>query len=100
MSIESYLGSQISSANCRELRRNASVYAHNFGFSDIGIQKHTSAATAMSIEARANGGGVPKMRDGGITASLQSIGASGYLKDSAAQAIHDGMVRGGIKRLA
>eukprot|EP00928_Gymnodinium_smaydae_P050447 TRINITY_DN34010_c0_g1_i1.p1 TRINITY_DN34010_c0_g1~~TRINITY_DN34010_c0_g1_i1.p1 ORF type:complete len:312 (+),score=23.13 TRINITY_DN34010_c0_g1_i1:224-1159(+) len=41
----------------------------------------------MSMEARCCGGGVAKMQCGGVTASLQSIGASGIVKQEAADSI-------------
>ena len=45
--------------------------------------KGSSAALGMSLEARACGGGVKSLRSGGVTASLQSIGARGCIKAEA-----------------
>ena len=84
--------------SCQELRANGPWFADKMGYTSEGISKYSLAAQGMSIEAIANGGGVPPMREGGITASLQSIGACGYIKPAAEAAIQDGLVRGGIKR--
>ncbi|CAE7242247.1 DGCR14 [Symbiodinium sp. CCMP2592] len=39
------------------------------------------------MEARAHGGGVPSIKRGGVTASLQSVGATGMIKPEAKHAI-------------
>jgi len=80
-----------------DLRARAPAIVNSLGYYCNGISKGSRAAKGHSMEARANGGGVPSMLEGGITASLQSIGATGRIKPSAAQTLHDGMVRGGIK---
>lgn len=97
-SVVYFLGSQVLPGTCREMVARGPEICNSMGYTTYGIQKSSLAADGMSIEARANGGGVPKMRNGGITASLQSIGAAGYIKPEAAASIHDGLVRGGIKR--
>ena len=51
----------------------------------------------MRKEARANGGHVPKMVDGGISASMQSIGAMGYVKADASLALSAALQKAGIK---
>lgn len=43
-------------------------------------------------------GQVPSMRNGGVSAALQSIGDSGRVKPEAARSIHGALVRGGIKQ--
>ena len=89
---------QVSSKRCQELIQKGPDICHSLGYGPCGITKGSRAAQAMSMEARQQGGGVLPMRCGGITAALQSIGDSGVVKPEAMKSIHDGMVRGGLKR--
>ena len=41
----------------------------------------------MSMEAKSHCGGVPRMRDGGVCALMQSIGVTGYVKPMAAESL-------------
>ena len=62
----------------------------------------------MSVEVKRmhayyGGPGVPKMDDGGVTASLQSMGALGYIMPAAGIALHNALrqvnkVRHGVPR--
>ena len=98
MDVVSFLGNNVAHLSCSQLRERAPSICNELGYSSTGISKGSLASSAMSLEARANGGGVLPMKYGGITAALQSIGASGKIKNVAAVSIHDGLVRGGIKR--
>ncbi|KAJ1412007.1 hypothetical protein B484DRAFT_482567 [Ochromonadaceae sp. CCMP2298] len=89
---------ELSSVKCEHLIAHGPQIANHLGYGPCGISKGSRAAQAMSMEARAQGGGVLKMSNGGITAALQSIGDAGYIKPAALEALHSGMVRGGIKR--
>ena len=71
------------SISCGQLIRRGVELAQHLGYRTGGIHKGSLAAQGMSIEARDHGGGVPGLKDGGVTASLQSIGASGYVKPEA-----------------
>ena len=44
------------------------------GYQAGGIKKGSMGAQGMSLEARVYGGGVPKMTEGGVSASLQASG--------------------------
>lgn len=69
---------------CSYLTTHAEIITRSSGFKPEGILKGSIAAWAMSMEARLhNERGVPKMIDGGLTASLQSIGALGHIKPEA-----------------
>uniref|UniRef100_A0A803VYT8 IFI6 protein n=1 Tax=Ficedula albicollis TaxID=59894 RepID=A0A803VYT8_FICAL len=52
---------------------------HNAGFTPSGISAGSLAASLMSQEARASGGGVPS---GGPTSTLQELGARGTTHSS------------------
>jgi hypothetical protein len=93
-----YLYTPVAHLSCSQLRERAPTICNELGYGSTGISKGTLASYAMSLEAKANGGGVLPMKYGGITAALQSIGATGRIKDAAAASIHDALVRGGIKR--
>ena len=54
--------------------------ASSMGYTSEGISKHSAAAKCQSLEARLYDGGVPKMRNGGVTARMQSVGATGKKK--------------------
>ena len=70
--------------------------ADHFGYSAGGIQKGSHAARGMSIEARACGGEIYGLNDGGVTASLQSIAACGYVKPQARENLAKHMRRCGL----
>ena len=82
---------------CSMLRANAPKIAYQLGYTGGGITKGSFAAKGMSMEAKAHGGGVPSMTDGGISASLQSIGAVGYIKPEAEESISTALGRAGMK---
>ncbi|CAK9053267.1 unnamed protein product [Durusdinium trenchii] len=69
--------------SCSQLMSRGVELAQHLGYKTGGIDKGSPAAQGMSIEAQASGGGVFGLKDGGVTASLQSIGASGYVKPEA-----------------
>ena len=71
------LAPSVQGHSCAELHVRAPAIVHNMGYQARGIVKGSMGAQGMSLEARASGGGVPKMTQGGISSSLQSIGASG-----------------------
>ena len=48
------------------------------------------------MEARASGGGVPSMLSGGVTASVQSIGATDAIKPQAKRAFAEALRRAGL----
>ncbi|CAE7947248.1 ESS2, partial [Symbiodinium sp. KB8] len=73
--------------SCRDLLSRGPELAEHLGYQFVGIKKGSHAALGQSLEARAHGGGVPSMMRGGVTASLQSIGASGIIKPEAKHAI-------------
>ena len=54
--------------------------ASSMGYTSEGISKHSPAAKCQSLEARLYDGGVPKKWNGGVTASMQSIGTTGRTK--------------------
>ncbi len=87
------------SVSCRELQAAAPYLANQIGWEKGGILKYSIAAKAMSTEARAYGGGVPKMSDGGVSASLQSIGATGYVKPMAATSLRTALGRYGSRTI-
>lgn len=70
--------------------------ADHFGYSAGGIQRGSYAARGMSIEARACGGEIYGLNDGGVTASLQSIAACGYVKPQARENLAKHMRRCGL----
>lgn len=65
--------------SCEDLLSRGPELAANLGYSSDGILEGSPAARGMSIEAIANGGVVPSVDMWGLTASLQSIGARGYV---------------------
>jgi hypothetical protein len=69
--------------SCRQLLQRGVELAQHLGYKTEGIKKGSYAARGMSLEARACGGGVYGLQQGGVTASLQSIGANGYIKPQA-----------------
>ena len=71
--------------------------AQGMGYTSSGIQKGWYAARGMSLEAKFYGGGVPKMAHGGITASLQSIGATGHIKPAAYNSLSHALEASGMK---
>ncbi len=97
--VVTYLSPFARGVPCSYLRDHAADIAHNIGYESTGIQKGSFAAEGMSREARACGGGVPKMVDGGVSASLQSIGATGYIKPAAEQATSYALARAGMKTM-
>ena len=92
-----FLRPSVSTVSCHELRSRGAEFSNYLGFGSGGVTKHSIAAQAMSREAKMHGGGVPKMRDGGVTASLQRIGATGYIKQEAAATISNAMRSVGLK---
>jgi hypothetical protein len=71
------------------------------GYTFEGIRKHTLAAKCHSIEARLHGGRVPNLRSGGVTASMQSTGATGRSKGHIGTLLLEGLAKAGFgkKRL-
>lgn len=84
--------------SCRQLLPRAGELVNYAGYERVGISKYSWAAEGMCREARARGGGVAKLRDGGITAALQSIGASGVVKKKAHETIAWTLQRTGFLR--
>jgi len=66
------------------------------GFGAGGIVKGSPAAFAMSVEWRCGGGTGGKMEHGGLTASLQSVGATGAVGCQAAHAINRALQTQGV----
>lgn len=73
--------------SCRDLLARGPELAEYLGYEAGGIRKGSRAALGQSMESCAYGGGVPSMRRGGVTASLQSIGSTGMIKPEAKDAI-------------
>jgi len=82
--------------SCQQLLSRGPELARHLGYSSEGIEKDSWAARGMSVEARSHGGGVPSMQYGGVTASLQSIGATGMIKPEAKRAIAAVLRQAGI----
>lgn len=82
--------------SCSQLLSRSVELVRHFGYEEVGIKRDSDAARGMSIEAKASGGGVKRMRLGGVTASLQSIGATGMVKPEARDAIACAMLRLGL----
>ena len=82
--------------SCNQLVQRGVELAQHLGYNSGGILKGSYAAQGMSIEARACGGGVYGLKDGGVTASLQSIGANGFIKPEARDNIAAHMRRCGL----
>jgi Interferon-induced 6-16 family len=61
-----------------------------------GIVKGSQAARAMSVEAKQCGGMLPSVQHGGITASLQSIGAFGEVKPLPHEKVRKALHEAGI----
>ena len=76
-SIVCFLAPAAQGCSCADLRAQAPQIAHYMGYHTGGIVKGSMAAHGMSLEAHANGGKVPKMKHGGVSTSLQCIGAPG-----------------------
>ena len=82
--------------SCNQLVHRGVEIARHLGYSTAGIEKGSCAAQGMSIEARAFGGQIYGLTAGGVTASLQSIGAAGYIKPQAKENIAEHMRRLGL----
>jgi len=82
--------------SCNQLVHRGVEIARHLGYSTAGIEKGSFAAQGMSIEARAYGGQIYGLTAGGVTASLQSIGAAGYIKPQAKENIAEHMRRLGL----
>ena len=96
-SVLSFFSPKARGVPCSTLRANAPEIAHQLGYSAGGISKGSFAAQGMSMEAKAHGGGVPSMTNGGISASLQSVGAVGFIKPEAEESISAALGRAGMK---
>jgi hypothetical protein len=57
--------------------------ARSLGWEEVGVKKGSFAARIMSKETKACGGRLRSMCFGGVSASLQSIGSTGLIKDEA-----------------
>lgn len=86
----------VRSISCRQLLSRGVELAQFLGYERRGVKRGSEAALGNRLEACANGGGVPKMKHGGITASMQSIGSSGVVKDEAVSAIAHALRRSGL----
>ena len=82
--------------SCRDLISRGPEIAQHLGYDSGGIRKGSTAASGHSMEACACGGGVAPMRRGGVTASLQSIGATGQIKPEAKLALTEALRRAGL----
>ncbi|KAK3278915.1 hypothetical protein CYMTET_13179 [Cymbomonas tetramitiformis] len=77
----------------------AQIAATN-GWEPGGIQKGSNAAKFAKAERAYNGGSLPKMTEGGVSASFQSIGATGRIKPAAEASLMSAMIRGATLRIA
>lgn len=84
--------------SCEDLISRGPELAEHLGYLPHGIQRDSIAARGMSHEARASGGGVPSVEEGGVSASLQSIGARGSITPKAQRAIYLALKRMGLLR--
>ncbi|GAX81435.1 hypothetical protein CEUSTIGMA_g8865.t1 [Chlamydomonas eustigma] len=75
-----------------DLNAVATVMAQVMGFGPKGIRGHSLAALGMQKESQEHGY-VPSMQEGGVTASFQSIGATGRVKPEAAEALSAALIR-------
>lgn len=82
--------------SCNQLVHRGVEIARHLGYSTAGIEKGSCAAQGMSIEARAYGGQIHGLAAGGVTASLQSIGAAGNIKPQAKENLAAHMRRLGL----
>eukprot|EP00798_Chlamydomonas_sp_ICE-L_P024842 gene24842-10496_t len=96
-SIATYLSPQARGIPCRDLKARAPEIANYMGYHSGGIQKYSMAAEGMRREARTCGGGVPSMANGGVSASLQSIEATGMVKVDAERSLSDALTGLGMK---
>lgn len=99
-SVVSFFSPKARGIPCSTLRANAPEIADQLGYTGGGIQKGSFAAMGMSREAKAHGGGVSSMVNGGISASLQSIGAVGFIKPEAEESLSAALSRAGMKNVA
>ena len=82
--------------SCNQLVHRGVEIVRHLGYSAAGIEKGSLAAEGMSIEARAYGGQIHGLAAGGVTASLQSIGANGYIKPQAKENLAEHLRRLGL----
>lgn len=77
----------LQSISCKQfLSRGVDIVRH-LGYEKGGIKQNSWASQGMRVEARRFGGNVPAMSEGGVTASFQSIGATGYYKPQAISSV-------------
>lgn len=87
---------QLSQVSCNQLKSRGIDLAHHLGYLPDGIKKGSQAALAMSIETKQNGGTIPSVNEGGLIASLQSVGALGLIKAKAVENIRRALRKKGI----
>jgi len=73
--------------SCQQLLADGPNIARQLGYTRGGIQRGSYAALGMSLEAKRHWGKPTKMSRGGVSASLQSIGAKGVIKPEAYKSI-------------
>lgn len=88
----------LSRISCSQLQSRGVDLARHLGYSAGGIQKGSQAARAMSREAKQNGGTIPSVKEGGVSASLQSVGALGSVIPKPMENIRRTMQRNGLLR--
>ena len=81
---------------CSQLMSRGVDLVCYLGYEETGIKLGSSVARGMSIEARARGGGVLSMREGGLTAALQSVGATGVINEFVRETIARELRRWGL----
>ena len=88
---------------CAQLCSRGVELCRHMGYDSRGITKGTVAARSMSKEARCRKRrgykGCKPLKFGGITASLQQIGALGRIKPRARRSLRRGLLRTGVRRI-
>ena len=89
---------ELAHVSCEQLRSRGVDLANFLGYRASGIVKGSQAARLMSQEAKCSGGRVRSIRQGGISASLQSIGATEVIKPEVSRIIAHELRQGGLLR--
>ncbi|GAX81436.1 hypothetical protein CEUSTIGMA_g8866.t1 [Chlamydomonas eustigma] len=83
---------QLTQSEIKAIEAMAPIMAQSLGYGPSGIVKRSLGAQGMQKE-RQELGYVPSMKEGGVSASLQSIGATGRVKPAAARALAAALYR-------